>query len=72
MPPAILTQLERHVAVQEMTVEAAIQGDRGLALQAMLNDPLCGSIRRFTDMEKMLDELLRANRKWLPRFFRRR
>jgi len=72
VPPAILTQIERHVAVQEMTVEAAIQGDRSLALQAMLNDPLCGSVRTFGEMEKMLDELLRANRKWLPQFFRGR
>ena len=71
VPPGVLTQLQRHVADQEMTVEAALQGDRALALQVMLNDPLCGSIRRFPDMARMLDEMLSANRKWLPRFFRR-
>jgi alpha-galactosidase len=71
VPPAILTQLQRHAANQEMTVEAAVRGDRGLVLQVMLGDPLCGSIRDFRDMEKMMDRLLAANRRWLPQFFRR-
>ena len=71
VPPGVLTQLQRHVTDQEMTIEAALQGNRSLALQVMLNDPLCGSIRRFPDMARMLDEMLSANRKWLPRFFRR-
>ncbi len=71
IPPAIRTIIERHVTNQEMTVEAAMTGDRGLALQAMLNDPMCGSIRDFRQMETMMNELLRANRKWLPRFFKK-
>ncbi len=71
VPPAVLTQLRRHVTNQELTVESAMRGDRTLALQVMLNDPLCGSIRRFPDMAKMLDEMLKANRAWLPRFFKR-
>jgi len=72
VPPAIGTQLQRLVTVHEMTVEAAVAGDRALALQALMLDPLCGAVRRYGDLEKMLDELLKANRRWLPRFFRRR
>ena len=72
VPPGILTQIERHATNQEMTVEAAITGDRGLVLQAMLNDPLCGAIGDFHRMEKMMNDLLVANRKWLPRFFKKR
>ena len=71
VPPAILTQLQRCVTLHEMTVEAALAGDRQLALQVLLNDPMCGAIRDFRLMEKMLDELLRANRRWLPQFFKR-
>jgi alpha-galactosidase len=71
VPPTILTQIERHATNQEMTVEAAMTGDRGLVLQTMLNDPLCGSIRDFRQMEKMMNELLQANRKWLPQFFKK-
>jgi alpha-galactosidase len=69
VPPAILTQIQRHAANQEMTVEAALAGDRGLVLQVMLNDPLCGAIADFRRMEPMMNELLSANRKWLPQFF---
>jgi len=70
VPPAILTQLQRHVTNQEMTVEAALTGDRGLLLQALLNDPMCGAIRDYRQMAKMMNELLAANRKWLPQFFK--
>jgi alpha-galactosidase len=72
VPPAILTQLQRHVTNQEMTVEAALEGDRSLLLQALLNDPMCGSIRDFRQMRQMMEELLTANRKWLPNFFRKK
>lgn len=69
VPPGILSQLQRHATNQEMTVEAAVRGDRGLVLQTMLNDPLCGNVRDYRLMEKMMDELLLANKKWLPQFF---
>jgi alpha-galactosidase len=72
VPPAILTQIERHVRNQEQTVEAALTGDRQLALQVFLNDPLCGAIGDFRKMETMMNELLAANRQWLPQFFGRR
>jgi alpha-galactosidase len=71
IPPAVRAIIERHVTNQEMTVEAALTGDRSLVHQIFLNDPMCGSIRDFRDMEQMMDELLRANRQWLPRFFKK-
>ena len=69
VPPGVLTQIQRHATNQEMTVQAAVTGDRGMVLQVMLNDPLCGSIRDGRLMEKLMDEMLRANKKWLPQFF---
>jgi alpha-galactosidase len=72
VPPAILTQLERHVTNQELTIEAALKGDRQLALQIFLNDPLCGAIGDFRQMKTMMNEMLAANRQWLPQFFSRR
>ena len=72
VPPAVLTQLQRHVTNQELTVEAAVSGDRALALQVLFNDPLCGTLRDPRHLKKMLDELLRANRQWLPLFFNKR
>lgn len=69
VPAPILAQIQRHVTVQEMTVEAALTGDRKLALQALLLDPMSSIVRDYRNVEKMLDELLQANRRWLPQFF---
>ena len=61
--------LRRHVAVQEMTVEAALTGDRGLAAAAFALDPLAGrGDLRQTDA--MVDELLAGTARWLPQFAR--
>ncbi len=55
-------------AVQDLTVEAAMRGDRKLALQALLMDPNVYSME-IDVVNKMLDEMLAAQRVWLPRFF---
>jgi alpha-galactosidase len=68
--PAPLAELvRRHVAVQELTVEAAVSADRALALQAMTLDPLAGR-GDLAETAAMLDELLTATAEWLPAEFR--
>jgi alpha-galactosidase len=63
LPDGVAAVLERHIRNQEMTVRAALAGDRGMALQVLLNDPL--SARLPVDAaEAMLDELLAANDEW--------
>jgi len=54
--------------VQDLTVEAAMNGDRKLALQALLMDPMIYSME-IDSAGKMLDEMLKAQQAWLPRFF---
>jgi alpha-galactosidase len=68
VPPAVQAILHQHVIKHELTVDAALRGDRALALQALLLDPL---VREFDTAERMLDELLEANSKYLPQFFAR-
>ena len=65
LPLPILSTLYSHVLNQEMIVEAGLRGDRELALEALLNDPL---VRDFRTARPMLDELLAANARWLPQF----
>jgi alpha-galactosidase len=66
--PAVLTEsLRRIVASQEMTVEAAVSGDRDTAVNAMLLDPLAGRID-FDHVAQMTDEMLAATARWLPQF----
>ena len=69
LPEPILSISERMVRIHELTVDAALNGDRGKALEALLIDPLT---RDFNDAGKTLDELLKANRDYLPQFFPRR
>jgi alpha-galactosidase len=64
--PAAITNLA--AAVQDLTVEAAVSGDRQLALQALVLDPLTYSLE-IEETERMLDEMLEASRPVLPRFF---
>jgi alpha-galactosidase len=66
--PAVLAEsLRRVVAAQEMTVEAAITGDRDRAVDAMLLDPLAGRID-FDRVAEMTHEMLAATSRWLPQF----
>jgi alpha-galactosidase len=67
VPPAIQAILLRHIANQELTVEAALTGSHTLALQALLGDALCPP--DLHTAERMLDEMFEANRRYLPQFF---
>jgi alpha-galactosidase len=68
-PPGITEWVRRQVAVQELTVEAAVTGDRTVALQAFALDPLAGR-GDLRATEAMADELLAATARWLPQFAR--
>ncbi len=64
--PAPITELvRRHVAVQELTVEAAVAGDRRIALQAFALDPLAGR-GDLRAIEAMVDDLLAGTRAGCP------
>ena len=65
VPPVVAELLRRHVATQELTVEAAVRGDRDLAVQAFTIDPLAGR-GELRDVEAMADELLAGTARWLP------
>jgi alpha-galactosidase len=59
--------VRRQVATQELTVEAALRGDRALAAEAFALDPLAGR-GDLRLMEAMVDELLAGTAEWLPQF----
>jgi alpha-galactosidase len=64
--PSVLGELLRRVvASQELTVEAAVTGSPTTALEAMLADPMAGSIP-YDHVVAMTDELLAATAPWLP------
>jgi len=67
LPPPYDEIVRRQVATQELTVEAAVRGDRTLAAEAFALDPLAGR-GDLRAMEAMVDELLAGTAEWLPHF----
>jgi len=59
--------LRRVVYSQELTVEAALSGDRDLVLEAMLTDQMGGRLP-YEHVVAITDELLAATAPWLPQF----
>jgi 6-phospho-beta-glucosidase len=66
LPPEMLGLVQQVKAYESLTVRAAIDGDRDAALKALLANPLVG---RYSVATGLLEALLQANRKHLPRFF---
>lgn len=58
--------LEKRFVWQELVVDAAVKGDRNIALQALLTDEMAIWPEKA---EAMLDELLLASKDLLPQFF---
>ncbi|OGV64125.1 MAG: hypothetical protein A2498_08295 [Lentisphaerae bacterium RIFOXYC12_FULL_60_16] len=67
VPQRLLPLVEPHCRVQQMTLEAALKGDKDLALQALMLDPLCTHLAP-SDIRKMGMELMEATKEWLPQF----
>ena len=65
-PAPLAELLRRHVAVQELTVEAAVAGDRRLVRAALALDPLAGR-GDLRETEAMADALVDETAPWLPR-----
>ena len=67
LPGPMAEALRRVAASQELTVDAAVSGDRDTAFAAMLLDPLAGRVD-YDELARMTDEMLAATAEWLPQF----
>lgn len=65
LPMAVREILSRRVTQQEIQIDAALSGDRDLALRGLLFDDQIISLQVA---EQILDASLKANEKYLPRF----
>lgn len=66
--PSVLGEyLRRVVASQELTVDAALTGNRTTVLEAMLADQMAGRLP-YEHVVAITDELLAALAPWLPQF----
>lgn len=67
LPQALLGYQHALVLSQELTVGAALAGDRAMLLQAIVAHPLINSIDTAA---RCMDELLAVQAEWLPQFHR--
>ena len=67
LPAPLAECLRRVSASQELTVDAAVSGDRDAAFAAMLLDPLTSRLD-YDAIAAMTDEMLDATAAWLPQF----
>jgi 6-phospho-beta-glucosidase len=66
LPVTIRGLVQSVKAYEELTIEAAVTGDRRSALRALLNHPLVPS---YGVAKALLRAILEANRDYLPQFF---
>jgi alpha-galactosidase len=67
LPELLRGVTEVHCHVQKMTLEAALSGNRKLALEALMLDPLCAKLAP-SQIRKMGLDLMEATREYLPQF----
>jgi alpha-galactosidase/6-phospho-beta-glucosidase family protein len=65
MPPQVEAIVRPHSLREELIIDAALEGNPAKALSAMASDPLVGA---GNVAREMLQEMVAANREWLPRF----
>jgi alpha-galactosidase/6-phospho-beta-glucosidase family protein len=65
LPESVLPMLNLKVSSLDLIIEAAMEGSRRKAVQAMINDPYCTDM---SQMEKCVNELIDAELKYLPNF----
>ena len=69
--PAQCAALDRtFLNVVELTVRAALEGDRRSVLQAVMLDPNAGTVLSLAQMEALVDEMLAAERDLMPEALR--
>jgi alpha-galactosidase len=67
-PPQLAALNRANINVQELTVEAALTGDVEAVHHAVILDPLTAAVCTLPEIRSMVDEMLVAQARWLPRF----
>lgn len=68
LPPQCAALNNVVIASEEMAVEAALTGDPQLVYHAIAYDPLTAAVLSLAEIKKMVAEMLRKNKDYLPQF----
>ncbi|MFC6727177.1 alpha-galactosidase [Natronoarchaeum mannanilyticum] len=66
LPTAVAALDQQHTAVYELAVEGALEGDRSKVHKAIKLDPLSSAACTLEELHEMTEELIEANREYLP------
>jgi alpha-galactosidase len=66
LPPQLAALDHPHAVVHELTVAAALDGDREAVHRAVSLDPLTGAVCSLEETRRMTEELIEANAAYLP------
>lgn len=69
LPPQCAALNRTNINVQELTIAAALTGNKDHVYQAAFMDPHTSSELDMDTIVKMCDELMEVNKEWLPEFF---
>jgi alpha-galactosidase len=70
LPPQCAALNQISIAVEEMTVEAALSGNPEMVFHAACYDPLTAAVCSLAEIRSMVREMLRKNKPYLPQFKR--
>lgn len=68
LPPQLAGLNESNIRSQELAVKAALEGNRDALYQAIMLDPLTSAVLSLQETRDMVDEMLEAQKQWLPQF----
>lgn len=68
LPPQLAALNRTNINVQSLIVEAALNGNRKAATQAVMLDPLTSALLTLDEIKTMVDEMFEAEKQWLLNF----
>jgi alpha-galactosidase len=68
VPPQLAALNRTNINVQELIVHAALTGEAAAVHYAVMLDPLTAAVCTLPQIHAMVDELLAAQKQWLPQF----
>jgi alpha-galactosidase len=68
LPPQLAALNRTNINVQELIVEAALTGKRQAVYHAVMLDPLTAAVCTLDQIRRLVDEMLAAQKQWLPEF----
>ena len=68
LPPQLAALNRTNINVQELIVQAALNGSTEAVYHAVMLDPLTAAVCTLPQIRSMVDEMLEAQEQWLPQF----